>query len=550
MDTTRLDVVRRYHARTKHRPEGYAPGPETLDWDAQPSPFRHFAGAPAIALPLEAAACEGSLDALYLSAQSRGPLTLATIAALLQLSLGISAWKSNGVERWAVRANPSSGNLHPTEAYVLSRGVQGLADGLHHYLPEEHALELRAGLSAAGPGCCFVGLSSLIWREAWKYGERAFRYVDLDLGHAVAALACAGSLLGLSVTKVPGLAAGALGSLLGLDRHSDFPQGVRKELEREEPGVLLAIAPAHTHTGVGARALLEEIAMATWHGSATRVDPRPMYSWPALYEVAAATRHLEAEAVHDARVLLPARPLPRRPRSVQAVDVVLGRRSGQRYDRHHVMSREAFATILNAAMPRRAAPWSAFPQCAKLALLLFVHRVEGLTAGVYLLPRFEEETAALAAWLKPELAPVPSPELPAELGLLKLCSVEPQQLARLTRAFSCQQDIASSACFTLGMLADFEANLAIDPARYRTLFREAGVLGQVLYLEAEALGYRGTGIGCFLDDVVHGLVSRGGEARQSLYHFAIGLALEDPRIETTAPYAERKHVHSQGELST
>ena len=46
------EVVRGYHGRTKHRFEAYAAGPGTLDWDAQPAPFRHFDGAPRTVLPL------------------------------------------------------------------------------------------------------------------------------------------------------------------------------------------------------------------------------------------------------------------------------------------------------------------------------------------------------------------------------------------------------------------------------------------------------------------------------------------------------------------
>ncbi len=48
------EVALGYHARTKHSPERYAAGPETLDWDAQPNPFREFAAAPPGALPLVA----------------------------------------------------------------------------------------------------------------------------------------------------------------------------------------------------------------------------------------------------------------------------------------------------------------------------------------------------------------------------------------------------------------------------------------------------------------------------------------------------------------
>ena len=38
------DIAIEYHERTKHRPERYAAGPETLDWTSQPDPFRGFTG--------------------------------------------------------------------------------------------------------------------------------------------------------------------------------------------------------------------------------------------------------------------------------------------------------------------------------------------------------------------------------------------------------------------------------------------------------------------------------------------------------------------------
>ena len=41
---------------------------------------------------------------------------------------------------------------------------------------------------------------------------------------------------------------------------------------------------------------------------------------------------------------------------------------------------------------------------------------------------------------------------------------------------------------------------------YRCLFWEAGMIGHLLYLEAEAAGVRGTGIGCYFDDSVHDLL--------------------------------------------
>jgi nitroreductase len=45
-------------------------------------------------------------------------------------------------------------------------------------------------------GSFLVGLSSIFWREAWKYGERAFRYCQHDVGHALGTLRSAAAALG------------------------------------------------------------------------------------------------------------------------------------------------------------------------------------------------------------------------------------------------------------------------------------------------------------------------------------------------------------------
>ena len=72
-------------------------------------------------------------------------------------------------------------------------------------------------------------------------------------------------------------------------------------------------------------------------------------------------------------------------------------------------------------------------------------------------------------------------------------------MRQLAAAVSCGQNIAGDGAFSLGMIAEFESSLRRHgPWFYRRLFWETGVIGQVLYLEAEAAGVRATGIGCFL----------------------------------------------------
>jgi hypothetical protein len=131
------------------------------------------------------------------------------------------------------------------------------------------------------------------------------------------------------------------------------------------------------------------------------------------------------------------------------------------------------------------------------------------------------------------------PDAPPYLGLLCLEPLGLQEVQRLARALSCHQDIAATSAFSLGMLADF-ATATERPYGYRSLMREAGLLGQVLYLEAEAAGVRGTGIGCFFDDPVHQAFGLASERWQSVYHFTVGTPVDDARIETGPPYPQRQ----------
>ena len=68
-----------------------------------------------------------------------------------------------------------------------------VAAGGQQAQPRANALERRADCPAElfarlTHGAFLVGLSSVYWREAWKYGERGFRYCQHDAGHAIGAL--------------------------------------------------------------------------------------------------------------------------------------------------------------------------------------------------------------------------------------------------------------------------------------------------------------------------------------------------------------------------
>jgi hypothetical protein len=162
---------------------------------------------------------------------------------------------------------------------------------------------------------------------------------------------------------------------------------------------------------------------------------------------------------------------------------------------------------------------------------VFVHRVDGLVPGLYVLARDVSAAPRLKMACNPAFA------WTAVAAGFPLWLLEPGDYRLRSRRVSCDQDIAADGFFSLGMIADFEAGLDQHGASfYRRLFWESGVVGQVLYLEAEAAGARATGIGCFYDDAVHDLLGLEGRAFQSLYHFTVGAPVDDSRLTTEPGY--------------
>jgi len=191
------------------------------------APAAQEAGSPdVIPLPAPRLASPVSLEQTLASRRSvrRYSGDAMTLDELAQL-----AWAAQGITRpvpetpdgfrweWrgGLRTAPSAGALYPLEVYAVAGKVEGLAPGVYRYVPVEHALRLeatgdrRAALAAAAHGQRHVGAAPLVFvvtavvgRTAAKYGERAERYVHMEVGAALenALLQC--EALGLGATYV------------------------------------------------------------------------------------------------------------------------------------------------------------------------------------------------------------------------------------------------------------------------------------------------------------------------------------------------------------
>ena len=529
-------IIKNYHEETKHYHYKSANALGYMDWKNQPDPFRRFIGADLIPLALQKKDNTPLYEDIFIQEKIKShPLSQETIAKFLEYSLAISAWKQFGDVRWALRMNPSSGNLHPTEGYLILPEIEGINKfpGVYHYVPKEHGLEKRSELpkelwSYLPEDTFLVGLTSIYWREVWKYGERAFRYCQHDCGHAYMALNVAARMLGWRIDLLPQIGDDEITQLLGLNRTQEF-----KELEEERPELLAVVYldPENTKAILDIHNdFIKGVNLSCWYGVANQLS-NDHHVWDIIDEAHQASIKPETKEetpIATSKLFYPIK----YERGFSAYQVIKKRRSAVDMDGETSITKEQFYNILL----RVSSSFQGVPWIPMVHLCLFVHRVKGIPKGLYMLIREKNMLEVLKACMRQDFQWKKPTECPESLMLYCLNEGD---FRDISKSVSCGQDIAGDGAFCLGMVAQFNDSLKSNGAWfYKRLFWETGMIGQFLYLEAEAIGISATGIGCFFDDSVHEILGFSDTRFQSLYHFTLGGAVVDNRL-TTLPAYER-----------
>jgi SagB-type dehydrogenase family enzyme len=450
-----------------------------------PVPFRHYEGVPVLDLPADPPSPEipalellqGVTDATI---AGDGP---AFLSQLLFYSASISAskWVPSTGDRYALRVNPSSGNLHPTEFHFITRGLKQWPDGLYHYRPSSHMAEQRAigdfemkPIASSAP--IVLVLTSIAWREAWKYRDRAYRYCLHDIGHAWQALALAARAMGCDS--------------LALVDFPDYEVAQFCRLHEDEwPMLILELR------GESIPVREPDRCETVWYGGQADQLSQETIVYPSIEGIHSATKLVTKSEVRaepaptgTGEIKLP----PPASSKLGFGEVARKRRSALDFlGGAQSMSFPQLSAILSTTSPNF------------IQLYLYVHRVDGLDQGVY---RYWPERA--------ELEEIKSGD---------------QRVA--AAGLSLGQDLAGNACVAFSMIGDLDRAVRAHGDRgYRYVHFEAGAIGQRLYLAAEALGLGATGIGAFFDDEVHRYLNLTPEQGQVVYHFAIGYPVADPRI--------------------
>lgn len=161
------------------------------------APFKTYPNNKSIPLSLSWNLTEARITPLIqkrrsLRKYSDKPLTLKDISFLLWASQGITAKAGEHF----FRSSPSAGALYPFETYVFVDFIDGLEKGIYHFNVEDFSLELleEGEISEKLASAClnqkFIKAApvTFVWsgvlsRCFGKYGERALRYLLLDIGH-------------------------------------------------------------------------------------------------------------------------------------------------------------------------------------------------------------------------------------------------------------------------------------------------------------------------------------------------------------------------------
>jgi SagB-type dehydrogenase family enzyme len=226
------DVAALYHLNSnnsRHR---------TVDFDvaedSRPLRFRTYPGSLRVSLPGKDFELPMSLgEALRARHSTRSfrpeSLPLEAFGRLLFCSYGVRGKKKIEGEWCYDRPSPSAGGLYPLEFYAACQNVGGLRDGIYHYDACAHELELQktglfhleiAGMMIGQDMVRDVNIVLLIAanfrRTMWKYGQRGYRYIFLDAGHAAQNVYLVATALNLGVVSIGGFFDDELSSLVGL----------------------------------------------------------------------------------------------------------------------------------------------------------------------------------------------------------------------------------------------------------------------------------------------------------------------------------------------
>ncbi len=224
MPELRQSIAQHYHERTKYDPETISAKNNGLDWAKQPVPFKEYKiGSNFDLKPY----IKEKSDSFANNSEKQW---WQRISRLMLCSYGLTARMPSMGNTVYLRAAPSAGGLYPAEMYLISRGTPLLPPGLYNYQCRTHSLmhywesdiwqklqEACLGNSSLENTQLAIVVTSVFYRSAWRYQDRAYRRIFLDTGHLIGNIELAGALTNYRPYLIGGFVDQDLNELLYID---------------------------------------------------------------------------------------------------------------------------------------------------------------------------------------------------------------------------------------------------------------------------------------------------------------------------------------------
>ncbi len=250
-----MSAVTRHEELVGIKGRGQPPSPSGLE-------FKEYPRAQRVNLPRPQMSARTLWSALENRQSTRefspAGITLSGLAALLNPLGIITRVPGRRFRAWTEtrRMYPSAGALYPIEAYVAVLDCSGLEQGIYHYNVKRNCLELLSSGSArdelvhatgetwAGEASVAIVLTAVFDRTQRKYGERGYRYILLEAGHAMQNICLVAEALQLGLCPCGGFVDHDINALLELNESVEAALYLALIGRRQAPSKPLAPKPS------------------------------------------------------------------------------------------------------------------------------------------------------------------------------------------------------------------------------------------------------------------------------------------------------------------
>ena len=481
----KLKTARAYHLATRHQRGRIEP--HFPDFDHYPRPFKTYEGAGGIAFNQSVSAPLADLDDVFnrpADCMADRIWNLSDLRWIAWMAYGVTASQPFGKGRFYSRTVPSAGGLYPCHLYLVVRRGDTIETGVYYIdLIQAVLVRIRSAEfpedESNDPALSWI-ITGMLGTSAWKYRNRAYRYILLDAGHLSENLRLAMKAADMPYSADINPDYDGIETLLALDTDREVPLVVLHAGSKaaRADGRMWAMRSAMPPCRPEIRdSYLSEACPVLKNIYEVEKRTRGRENFPSLSGHVLRDHGVPGAGVFDPDLLPSGSIVPDRPAAADFLmdyaSAVVNRRSHRRFGPEILDQPRSVALLQAAAGFHRQALASGTAALSLLRLGICVEHVNGFADGFYLLTNDAQSFVRIRK------------------GRFQ---------APLSRVCLDQQWISGAAVNFLFMVNLNELEQTAGPGGYSAVLMHAGGMAQRIYLAATGLGLGCCGVGALYDD--------------------------------------------------